>query len=187
MSKPVSSAAYETEPLEESDVTSGFRCGSHALDDYFARHALGNDRAGLGKTFVLRSTQHECDSTRVIGFYTLAMATVDASTVSNLVSRRLPSYPMPVALLARLAVRSDEHGTGVGARLLRDAIRRVHDVAHFIGCLGVVVDAKDERAQGFYSHFGFASVGTPAWPQKMFLSMATLDSAAGKGASWTGS
>jgi GNAT superfamily N-acetyltransferase len=84
---------------------------------------------------------------------------------------------MPVALLGRLAAHRKAQGQGVGKRLLRDALHRVADVSGQIGCLGVVVDAKDEVAEGFYARFGFVTLPGVAWPRRMFLSMETLRAA----------
>jgi ribosomal protein S18 acetylase RimI-like enzyme len=108
------------------------------------------------------------------------MADVESEAVSGVVKGRLPRYPLPVALIGRLAVHVKAQGRGVGGRLLRDALRRVLDASRSIGCLGVIVDAKDESAQGFYEKFGFVVLkGSTGWPRRMFLSLATLKKSAG--------
>jgi len=165
---------YDTFPIEPGDAKSGFRCGQRALDDFLSRHALANDRQGIGKTYVLRAAPGQGDGPSVLGFYTLSMADVESDAVGALVEGSLPRYPMPVALLGRLAVHRDMRGKGLGARLLRDALARVASVADQIGCLGVIVDAKDEPAERFYQKYGFANLTTGPWPRRLFLSLATL-------------
>lgn len=173
MTDVVRPSHYETEPIGPEDPTSGFRCGKHALDDFFKRHALDNDRRGLGKTYVLRQ------GGAVLGYYTLSMADVEPDVLAAPSGARYPRYPLPVALLGRLAVAETAQGKGIEARLLRDALRRVAALADQIGCVGVVVDAMDEEAARFYEKFGFESVTTGPWPRRMFLAIGTLRAAAG--------
>ena len=168
---------YDTTPIQPEDLKCGFKCGTPPLDEFFARHALPNDRAGIGKTYVLRAQSGVADVPDILGFYTLSMADVEPESVAGTVPVRLPRYPMPVALLGRLAAHQEAQGQGVGKRLLRDALRRIANVAGQIGCLGVVVDAKDEAAQGFYARFGFVTLPGADWPRRMFLPMETLRAA----------
>ena len=160
-----------TEPITEADARSGFSCGQPALDAFLARHAFDNDRQGIGKTYVLRSTDE--GDPRVLGFYTLSMADVGMRVVKKALGRQLPRYPMPVALLGRLAVHQDAQGRGLGQLLLIDALRRVITVAEHIGCVGVIVDAKDEAAEGFYRKYGFVTVEAEEWPHRLFLPLET--------------
>jgi GNAT superfamily N-acetyltransferase len=122
-------------PVCAEDTQSGFRSGIHTLDDYFARHALSNDRAGVGRCFVLRAGDPGLPV--VAGFYTLSMAAVQADVVRPLLRQRLPRYPLPVALIGRLAVDERARGQRFGERLLVDALSRVIDVGESIGCVGV--------------------------------------------------
>lgn len=95
-------------PITAEDVGNGFRSGVHPLDDYFARHALPNDRAGVSRCFVLRPGVAELPV--VCGYYTLSMAAVQADAVRAALKARLPRYPLPVSLIGRLAV--DERARG---------------------------------------------------------------------------
>ena len=83
----------------------GFVCGKHALYDFLRRHALGNDQNNVGLTYVLEATPAERKQglPPIVGFYTLSMASVESSDVSWAVAAKLPRYPMPVALIGRLA------------------------------------------------------------------------------------
>lgn len=166
------STRFVTEPVTAADVASGFRCGQRDLDHFFAKHALANSQKGIGKTFVLRG-----DGPRVLGFYTLSMADVASDTVATVWAERLPRYPLPVALIGRLAVHEKAQRRGIGTVLVADAVRRILEAADHLGCIGVIVDAKDDAAIRFYARFGFAMVDSSGWPQRMFLPLMTVRAA----------
>lgn len=170
-------AALATHPIRATDVQGGFSCGEPALNDFFLRHALANHERGIGSTFVLHAPT---DDAIVLGYYTLSMASVEAKKVSKALRGQLPRYPLPVALLGRLAVQVSAQGQRVGRRLLIDALRRAHLAARQIGCVGVLVDAKNERAERFYLPFGFVPIEVATWPHRLFLPMATLVAALGE-------
>jgi len=173
-----SSSRYATASIEPDDVASGFSCGRHDLDDYFARHALANDRAGIGRASILRRAEGDSAALpRVLGSYTLSMANVEAAKVSGVLKQKLPKYPMPVALIGRLARDERAKGGGVGERLLADALRRVVDAAGILGCTGIIVDAKDDDAARFYSKYDFVTVAADARPHRMFPPIGTARAA----------
>ena len=163
-------------PISADDVSAGFCSGVHALDDYFARHALPNDRAGVSRCFVLRPEVVELPV--VCGFYTLSMASVQADAIRASLKGRLPKYPLPVALIGRLAVDERARGRRFGEDLLVDALARVVAAGESVGCVGVIVDAKDVGAERFYARYDFATVEAEAWPHRMFVPMATARAAA---------
>jgi predicted GNAT family N-acyltransferase len=142
------------------------------LDDYFARHAVANDAKGVGRAYVLRRGADELAPPAILGFYTLNMASVESMQVSGVVGTKLPKYPMPVALIGRLAVDHRVQGRRIGERLLMDALRRTLDAASIVGCVGIVVDAKDQSAENFYAKYGFVAVTTD-YPRRLFLPVAT--------------
>lgn len=160
-------------PITEADAASLFRCGKHPLDDYFARHAVANDRSGVSKAFVLPG-RVEAGEPEVLGYYTLSMALLGSAEASSVLKSRLPRYPMPVALIGRLAVHEQTRGRGLGELLVGDAFDRVLALADQIGCLGIVVDAKDEDAERFYLKYAFTTVETANFPRRMFLPLAAL-------------
>lgn len=163
-------------PITADDVGTGFHSGVHPLDDYFARHALPNDRAGVSRCFVLRPGVTELPA--VCGFYTLSMASVQADLVRSVLKARLPKYPLPVALIGRLAVDERARGRRFGEDLVVDALTRVVGAGESVGCVGVIVDAKDEGAERFYTKYDFTTVDAVAWPHRMFPPMATARAAA---------
>jgi GNAT superfamily N-acetyltransferase len=88
-----------------------------------------------------------------------------------------PALPRVLALVGRLAVDERARGQRLGERLLLDALRRIVDVADHIGCVGVIVDAKDERALGFYERYDFVAVQDAGWPRRMFMPIGTARAA----------
>lgn len=171
MSDPEGRPLYATRRIRTGDPACGFRCGQHALDDYFARHAIPNDQAGIGAAYVLEASADDIAQgvPAVLGFYTLSMAAVVSADITSAVSKKLPRYPMPVALVGRLAVDERARGRRLGEQLLIDALHRVVSAAEIVGCLGVIVDAKDSDAERFYLKYDFVALAASDWPRRMFL------------------
>ncbi len=100
-------------------------------------------------------------------------------------AKGLAAHPVPVIILARLAVDRSEKGKGLGAGLIKDALLRTVQAADIVGCRAVMVHAKDEAAKAFYQRFGFGP--SPTDPFRLFLLLkdvrASLGIAPGKGKS----
>jgi ribosomal protein S18 acetylase RimI-like enzyme len=141
---------HATSPIEPADAASGFRSGTHPLDDYFRRHAVANDEVGVGRAYVLRRAADDDPMLpSVLGFYTLSMALAASADVADSLQQMLPRYPVPVALIGCLAVDERAQGRRLGEKLLIDALRRIADASEVIGCVGAIVDAKTEEAKAF--------------------------------------
>jgi GNAT superfamily N-acetyltransferase len=136
-------------PLGASHDLSAFDCGAPALDEYLKKYALVNHLNQSARTYVT------CRGEAVVGYYTLAAGSVSREETPARVARGLARHPVPVILLARLAVDRSEQGRGVGAGLLKDALLRAAQAADIIGCRAVLVHAKDQSARAFYQRFGF--------------------------------
>jgi ribosomal protein S18 acetylase RimI-like enzyme len=108
------------------------------------------------------------------------MADVETPALPKKLARGLPAYPVPVALIGRLATDERVRGQGYGARLLRDALTRIVLASQQIACFGVVVDAKDGSAVGFYEKFGFGSLADNGYPRRMFIALKTVLKSIGK-------
>jgi ribosomal protein S18 acetylase RimI-like enzyme len=105
------------------------------------------------------------------------MADLETPAVPKALRAGLPRYPVPVALIGRLAVDSRARGLRLGERLLVDALARISQASLLVACLGVIVDAKNPAAAAFYVKYGFTPLGTPAptsYPARMILPMATV-------------
>lgn len=162
--------------ISPDDPVDDFDCGVHALNDFLARHALKNSiRADSpGKTWLLHRTDADPPEFPVVlGFVTLSMSSVESTQVAPLLGR-LPRYPAPVALLGRLAVDRRAQGHMLGRVLLREAFAHVLVASEHLGCVGVVVHAKDEGALRFYERAGFVSLEATGWPRPLFVPLSTI-------------
>ncbi|WP_227789547.1 MULTISPECIES: GNAT family N-acetyltransferase [Burkholderia] len=103
---------------DTSHVLEGFDCGKSGLNDWPLRHARQAQASGSAKTYVVTEGQ------RLVGYYSLAVGQIDTFEASDRVRKGMGAYPIPVVILARLAVAMQDHGRGVGIGMLQDAIRR---------------------------------------------------------------
>jgi len=146
----MSTASYTVPVLLTKEHDCGdFDCGHFLLNDWLRSHALQNQRANAAKTFVV------CQGCRVIGYYSLAVGAVDHGAATARARMGVARHPVPVMVLARLAVDLHYQGKKIGRCLLRDAILRTLQAADIAGIRAIFVNAKDERARGFYERFGF--------------------------------
>ena len=144
--------AYRIGPLDAAVDAAAFCCGQAALDEYIRRYASQDVRRNLARVFV---SSPAGDSRRLAGYFTLSAGSVGCTDLPASLARKLPRYPVPVALIGRLAVDSQFQGKGLGAILVADACRKVVQARAVLAVAGIVVDAKDARAARFYAHFGF--------------------------------
>ncbi len=136
------------EPLSEAHDCAGFQSGEASLDDWLQRRARGNQASGASRTFVA------CSNSRVIGYYALASGAITSELAPGRFRRNMPS-PIPVVVLARLAVDRTWQGKGIGRALFRDAAQRVAQAADVIGIRGIVVHSISDQAKCFYLALGF--------------------------------
>jgi len=158
--------------LSGSHAVDQFICGQPELDRFLIRHALQAQQANSSQTYVALSDG------QVVGFYAIVAGEVRHSDAPERVVRGMPRYPIPLLVLARLAVHSEAQGRGIGAGLLLDALGRALQVADVIGVRALAVHAKDERAVAFYRHFGFTPSPTDA--RHLFMIVKDIRIAAGQ-------
>ena len=156
------------EPLALSHDRENFDCGIPALNDYLRRQAAQDTRRGVSRVYVAR----ERGSSKVLGYYTLSAASFSKKSLPEREAKRLPHYPIPAALLGRLAVDRDRQGQNLGRYLLFDAFHRVLQAAETLAVYALVVDAKNEEARAFYEHYGFLRF--PDSPSRLFIPIETL-------------
>ncbi len=159
------------EKLSPDHDLDGFDCGSEELNRFLVRFAVASQRAGAAQTYVAVS------GSSIVGYYSLAVGEVAYQGAPDRLSKGLARHPIPIMLLARLAVSSTWQGRGLGAGLLKDAMRRTLQAADIAGIRAFAVHAKDERARDFYSHFGF--VPSPTDPMHLYLLIKDVKRAAG--------
>lgn len=135
----------------------GFDCGVPELNDYLKRLAEQHRRKGVSTSFVLVDTDAPGE---VIGYYCLSAAQVDAAELRESDRRKLPRYPVPCFRLARLAVRKDRSGRGMGKLLLACAVDRCLKARKDVAAYALIVDAKDENARRFHERYGFVAFVT---------------------------
>ena len=130
--------------LTKDHDRNSFDCGVPALNDYLKKYAFQNQKKYAARTYVATR------GNRIVGYYSLAYGSVSFEEAPQSVKSGLPRHPIPVILLARLAVDSTEQGGGLGAALLKDGLRRTIQAAEIAGLRAMLVHAKDDSVKRFY-------------------------------------
>jgi GNAT superfamily N-acetyltransferase len=148
-----------------------FRCGKPQMDAFLIRYAVKNAELGISKTWVLLDgDKGEKKKFPVAAYYTLAVGTVTRETLP-VDHKELPSYPVPVTLLARLAVSENYQNRGVGGKTLVTALRQAVILKDKgLSSIGVVLDVLDQDALNFYNHVGVFHAFTNN-PMRLFVPM----------------
>lgn len=154
------------ELLTEYHDTSHFSCGKPVLDNWLKNKALKNQNNRGSRTFVITS------SNQVAGYYALASGAVERTQVTSNIARNMPN-PIPVIILARLAIDSNFKGLSLGKGLLKDALLRCVNVASQIGVKAVLVHALDKEAIAFYKKFGFGQM--PKQENTLMISISNIE------------
>jgi len=154
-------SSFKIEKLARHHAVDAFDCGQEALNRFLTSFALINQQAKASQTYVGLA------GGTVIGFYTLVVSEVSYDDAPERLKKGLARHPVPLILLARFAVHNDWQGRGVGAGLMKDAMRRTMQVADIVGIRALAVHAKDNNARSFYEHFDFIS--SPTDPLHLFI------------------
>ena len=154
------------EKLTASHTVETFDCGSEALNSYLRRYALLNQRNNAAQTYVTGK------GTTIVGFYTLAVGSVSHGHAPGRVQKGLAKHPVPVMILARLAIDHRSQGQGLGKALLKDALLRTVEASEIAGIRALLVHAKDDHAKRWYEQFDFEASPTDAY--HLFLLMKDL-------------
>jgi GNAT superfamily N-acetyltransferase len=153
------------ETLSSHHSCSDFSCGVASLDDWLKRRAYTNKISGATRTFVI------CVDNRVVGYYALASGAISVQSALGKFRRNMPD-PIPVVILARLAIDSSYQSQGLGRALFRDAALRVVQAADTIGIRGIIVHAISEEAKDFYLALGF--ILSPLEPMTLMITLNDL-------------
>lgn len=163
-------AGTERYDTARHDVT-GFSCGNELLDRWLVRYAGQNQRRDAARTFVAATNDQ-----RVYGYYTLLAGQLDHPEATPETGRGLSQhFPIPVAILARIAIDVVWQGEGIGATLLNDALLRVARASENVAVRAVVVHAVDDGAATFYERFGFRALS--ATPRTLMAPLLVLRAA----------
>lgn len=148
-----------------------FDCGNDLLNRWLTRYAGQSDRSDAARTFVIADPHGA-----VLGYYALVAGQLHHAGATPPVRKgQSPHFPIPIALLARLAVDVKHQGWGLGAALLRDALARVQVASAEVAVRAVVVHAIDEQAAAFYQRFGFRSLAPT--PRTLMVTLSELRAA----------
>jgi GNAT superfamily N-acetyltransferase len=152
--------ALRIEKLQRHHAIDAFDCGREALNRFLIRYALQNQQAGASQTYVALA------DSEVAGYYTLVVGQVEYDDAPERLKKGLARHPVPIMLLARLAIATSWQGKGLGAGLLKDAMLRTLQAAEIAGIRAFAVHAKDDMARTFYERFGL--VPSQADPYHLF-------------------
>lgn len=162
--------------LGEDDEVENFDCGDDALNNYLKRNAWTNQqKISIGVSYVAAD---ENAPLFVLGYFTLAMASVPRDAFPKKYVRGMPPYDLPLILLARLAADQRFGGRGIGHALISEALRISLRIADDVGCRCIITDAYRNRVN-WYARYGFISIegAAQSGPQRMFLDIRTVRAA----------
>jgi GNAT superfamily N-acetyltransferase len=152
-----------------------FASGKNALDDFLKTKAARHMKAGISRTLVLsESAPQASDKSRICAFFTIAPGSITRNNLPEQLAKRLPHYPVPVFLIAQLAVHRDLQGQGLGKITLIKALEKLAAIHQQMHAHAVIVDCIDEEAAGFYRQFGFENLCQYQGRNRMFLPMKTV-------------
>ena len=155
-------------PLVATHILGEFACGVASLDEWLKRRALTNQVSGASRSFVVTDQDG-----RVLGYYAMAAGAVSHLGATSAVRRNMPD-PVPVMVLARLAVDHRAQGLKLGGALLQDAVNRAVTVSQNAGVRALLVHAMHDRAKAFYEHYGFQE--SPLHPMTLMLRLPAVTS-----------
>ena len=155
------SESRRVEKLRRDHAVEGFHCGREELNQYLLRYAWQNQQAGAAQTYV------GVVGDAIVGFHTLAVGQVMFEDAPQRLTKGLARHPVPIVLLARLAVDGRWQNRGVGKALLKDAMLRTLQAADIAGVRALAVHAKDDQGRRFYEYFDF--VPSPSDPMHLFV------------------
>jgi GNAT superfamily N-acetyltransferase len=159
------------EKLHRTHNVEQFTCGQPELDRFLIRHALQAQQSHSSQTYVAVSDNE------IVGFYTIVAGEVAHAHAPERIVKGMSRHPIPLLVLARLAVHTEAQGRRIGSGLLLDAFGRALQVADVVGVRALAVHAKDDRAVAFYRHFGF--VPSPSDARHLFMIIKDIRLAAG--------
>jgi GNAT superfamily N-acetyltransferase len=153
------------QPIADSHELADFNSGVSSLDDWLRRRARGNQSSGATRTFVV------AEGNRVIAYYAIASGAISISGAPGRFRRNMPD-PIPVAVLARIAIDRAWQGRGLGRALFRDGAARIVHAADSLGIRGIVVHAISEQAKAFYVAIGFEP--SPLDPMTLMVTLSDV-------------
>lgn len=143
-----------------------FDCGNAVLNEYLNKYARQNDENNMARAFVAVG-----DDRLILAYYCISTASIEFEELPEELRKNLSKYPIPAALIGKLACDLSMKGQGLGARLLTDALQRIVASSSELGIKVIIVDAINKEAKGFYQHYGFIELD--GQEKKLFLMIET--------------
>lgn len=147
-----------------------FDCGVQTLNQLLQQFAVRHSEAGISKTMVLPAA---ADKSSICAYYTLSHTEIKRQTLPNTLAKKLPHYPIPVMLIAQLAVHQNAHNQGLGKVTLIKALKHCVEIHAHLPSYAIVVDALSDGAQGFYEQYGFTPLDHHKGHARLFIPMHT--------------
>lgn len=152
-----------------------FDCGEAELNDFIQTQAAKHMQAGISRTMVLPADTPLSDQKYPIcSFYTIAPSSICRDTLPQAIGKKLPRYPIPVFLLAQLAVHKEFHGSGLGKASLIKALEYLWEINAHMRAYAIVVDCLTDQAESFYAKYGFEVLCEINGRVRMFIPMKTV-------------
>lgn len=156
--------------LERKHLRNDFDCNNDDLNTFIQKLALQYQKRQITNTFIAYDPKNP---SRILGFYSVNSGSIKNEDFPGEIGRKLPKHPIPVILVARLAVDVTRQGKGIGKLLLFDALRRALNAANEIAANAVIVNAKDDNAKAFYEKYGFRELNNN--PLSLFITMKEIE------------
>ncbi|MES9991992.1 MAG: GNAT family N-acetyltransferase [Candidatus Thiodiazotropha sp.] len=151
-----------------------FNCGTKELNTFIRNFAVRHREAGISKTMVLPAKSPKTEKAGICALYTLSHTQIERKTLPLILLKKLPRYPVPVLLIAQLAVYKAAQGQGLGKITLIRALQHCLAINAHLPSYSVVVDALDDGVQGFYEQYGFQELYRQSGHIRLFLPMKSL-------------
>ena len=149
-----------------------FDCGNEELNDFIRTKAGNHMKAGVSLTRLLPAADPlENGKFPICAFFSVAASTIERETLPPSIARKLPQYPVPVFLVAQLAVHSRYQGAGLGKVTLIKALEYLLVVNKHMRAVAVIVDPVDDDAQRFYEKYDFEVLCLRNGRHRMYLPM----------------
>jgi GNAT superfamily N-acetyltransferase len=153
--------ALRIERIRRDHRVDTFDCGKEPLNRFLIRFAVQSQLSNSSQTYLALSGDE------VVGFYTLVFGDVAYDDAPERLRKGVARHPIPLMILARLAVSRPWAGKRLGSGLLKDAMARTLKAADIGGLRAFAVYAKDDEARPFYERYNF--IASPNDPMHLFV------------------
>ena len=152
-----------------------FDCGESELNDFIKKNAAKHMDAGVSTTMVLPASKPlPNDKYPICAFYTITPSSIKRDSLPEKLKKKLPHYPIPVFLIAQMAVHNDCKGQGLGEITLTKALEHLWEINKHIKAYAVIIDCLNESIERFYLKYGFEEMDRNTGRTRMFLPMQTV-------------